>query len=349
MKTLELSIIVPVYNVEKYLHRCINSLLEQELQNYEIILVDDGSIDDSPYICDKYAEDYENIQVIHKINAGLGMARNSGINIARGEYLAFIDSDDFLERGYLKHLLNTTIKQNVEVCTAGQFFLDRAGKISLIQCADPELWDTKITKVEQIRKMSAKVISANERGKDFCPGSCCFSIFRRNLFTEKQLRFKSEKVFISEDMSFNMELYQVCESVYFSKISGYHYWYNEKSLSRGYKENRFLLLQQTVKQIEKMLNTYKLFGEEYRIALYFWVNYEKCINQEIRYRKINEIKIIKKNIAIMEKNSITQKYLRLLTEKKSLPLKQRILCVLLYREQINLVILLLRLYNMINH
>lgn len=349
MKTIKLSIIVPVYNVEKYLHRCINSLLKQELQSYEIILVDDGSTDKSSYICDEYVKKYSNIQVIHKANAGLGMARNSGINVAKGEYLAFVDSDDFLENGYLNRLLNAAIKQEVEVCVAGQFFLDRCGKISTVQCVDPRLWDTKITNAFEIRKISAKVISANEFGEDFCSGSCCFSLYKRNLFIEKHLSFKSEKIFMSEDLAFNMGLFQVCESVYFSSVSGYHYWYNENSLSRGYNEKRFFLLVQTVKEIEKMLDAYKLYGEEYRIALYFWVNYEKCINQEIRYRKIEDINIAKQNMDAMEKNPITQKYLKLLTEKQRLPLKQKILCILLHKKWISLVVVLLRLYNKIKH
>ena len=91
------SIIVPIYNVERYLEQCIESVLAQDYQNYELILVDDGSPDNSIDICAKYAKQYSNIVFIHKINGGVSDARNAGIQIARGEYLMFLDSDDYWE------------------------------------------------------------------------------------------------------------------------------------------------------------------------------------------------------------------------------------------------------------
>ena len=102
MKQPKVSIIVPVYNVEKYLDRCMQSLLGQTLKELEIILVDDGSPDNSPALCDNYESASDNlhwpiIKVIHKINEGLGFARNSGLEIATGEYIAFLDSDDFVD------------------------------------------------------------------------------------------------------------------------------------------------------------------------------------------------------------------------------------------------------------
>ena len=92
-----LSIIVPVYNVEDYIHQCIDSVLVQTLKNYEIILIDDGSSDLSSQICDEYADVNRGVIVLHKENGGLSSARNAGISIAKGEYLFFLDSDDFIE------------------------------------------------------------------------------------------------------------------------------------------------------------------------------------------------------------------------------------------------------------
>lgn len=91
------SIIVPVYNVERYIKRCVDSLQGQTLQNIEIILVDDGSKDNSGRLCDEFAQQNPRIHVIHKQNAGQGLARNDGLNIAKGRYVLFIDSDDFIE------------------------------------------------------------------------------------------------------------------------------------------------------------------------------------------------------------------------------------------------------------
>ena len=92
------SIIVPVYNVSMYVEKCLQALVGQSLNNMEIILVDDGSTDTSGQICDQYAEKYQNIKVIHCENNGLGMARNRGLEIASGEYVGFVDSDDFISQ-----------------------------------------------------------------------------------------------------------------------------------------------------------------------------------------------------------------------------------------------------------
>ena len=112
-----LSIIVPVYNVEPYLRRCLDSLLSQDLppEDYEIILVDDGSLDDCPEICDEYANKYDSIRVIHRDNGGLSAARNSGVGIARGKYIQFVDADDFLESNVLQSLVDIAERNCLDV------------------------------------------------------------------------------------------------------------------------------------------------------------------------------------------------------------------------------------------
>ena len=102
------SVIIPVYNVENYLKRCIDSVVNQSLRNIEIILIDDGSLDSSSKICDEYKVLDERITVIHKQNEGLGMARNTGIDIASGKYIAFVDSDDYIESNMYELLYNSS-------------------------------------------------------------------------------------------------------------------------------------------------------------------------------------------------------------------------------------------------
>lgn len=101
-KDVLLTVVIPVYNVEKYLKRCVESVLVQEWHNYDILLVDDGSTDSSPQICDDYAKVYDFISVIHKKNGGLSAARNTGISNAEGEYVYFLDSDDWIEPNTFK-------------------------------------------------------------------------------------------------------------------------------------------------------------------------------------------------------------------------------------------------------
>ena len=114
---IKLSIIVPIYNVEQYLRKCVDSLLAQDLPSseYEIILVDDESPDTCPQICDEYAAAHENIRVIHRENGGLSAARNSGIEIAQGDYLMFVDSDDYIEPNVLSGLMAQVEWDNLDV------------------------------------------------------------------------------------------------------------------------------------------------------------------------------------------------------------------------------------------
>ena len=112
---MKLSIIVPIYNVAPYLRKCVDSLLAQDISDSEIILVDDGSPDECPQICDQYAEQYSNIKVIHQANAGLSAARNSGIKVATGDYIMFVDSDDYLQPNVLRALMEQVRRDNLDV------------------------------------------------------------------------------------------------------------------------------------------------------------------------------------------------------------------------------------------
>ncbi len=119
MKTPKISVIIPVYNVEPFLDSCINSILNQTYDNLEIILVDDGSTDSSGIICDKYAKSHKKITIIHKENAGISVARNTALDIATGELIAFIDSDDRIESNYFEILLNSLIEYDADISTCG--------------------------------------------------------------------------------------------------------------------------------------------------------------------------------------------------------------------------------------
>ena len=112
---IKLSIIVPIYGVEQYLRKCVDSLLAQAYEDYEIILVDDGSPDACPQICDSYAAAYKNIHVVNRENGGLSAARNSGIEVAQGEYIMFVDSDDYIEPNVLNGLLAQVERDNLDV------------------------------------------------------------------------------------------------------------------------------------------------------------------------------------------------------------------------------------------
>lgn len=114
-----ISVVVPVYEVELYLRRCINSIMNQTYESFELILVDDGSTDGCPQICDEYADKYGNVYVIHKNNGGLSDARNVGTLAARGEYVTYIDSDDYVSPDYLEVLWRLKKKYQAELTVTG--------------------------------------------------------------------------------------------------------------------------------------------------------------------------------------------------------------------------------------
>lgn len=122
-----ISIVVPIYNVEQYLQKCVDSLINQTYKNLEIILVDDGSPDNCPKICDEYANHDSRIKVIHKENGGLSDARNAGMNIATGEYISFIDSDDWIKPKMIEDMYNRMIEDNSDLVSSGVIWVDEYG------------------------------------------------------------------------------------------------------------------------------------------------------------------------------------------------------------------------------
>ena len=128
----KVSIIVPVYNVEKYLDKCIESIVNQTYRNIEIILVDDGSPDKCPEICNEWAKKDDRIKVIHKENGGLSSARNAALEIAQGDYITFVDSDDWIENDMIQSMLTCAAKNDADIVCCGFYFdnVDTTGPVS---------------------------------------------------------------------------------------------------------------------------------------------------------------------------------------------------------------------------
>lgn len=156
-----ISVIVPVYNVERYLRQCLDSLINQTYNELEVIMVDDGSKDSSGKICDEYSEKYDNFKVVHKENAGLGMARNTGFEHIKGEYVTFVDSDDYLEPDCIATLYNELRNKDVDMCKGGFKRVIDSGKIVSNRIYDNELFQGEKAKKEMLPRlllMSEKVV-----------------------------------------------------------------------------------------------------------------------------------------------------------------------------------------------
>lgn len=146
-----ISVIVPVFKVEKYLNKCVKSILEQSFADIEVILVDDGSPDKCPELCDKWAEDDNRIKVIHKQNGGLSDARNKGIEAASGRYVAFIDSDDWIHKDFLMQLYQVMEQNRADIVECGTAFVDESDVcIRERKCENPVIELSKIEALERL-------------------------------------------------------------------------------------------------------------------------------------------------------------------------------------------------------
>jgi len=185
-----ISVIIPVYNVEEYLRECVDSVLAQTYTDWEAILVDDGSTDSSGAICDEYAAKDERIRVIHQANQGLSGARNTALDAMKGDYVTFLDSDDYILPGALEHLLNLCLENNAEMSVCQVLRLESDGTLKLQAGLAPISGTEVLDGVEKMRSY----IPLNKQ-----TNSVCGKLYHRELFCD--IRFPlgktSEDVFVS--------------------------------------------------------------------------------------------------------------------------------------------------------
>lgn len=220
-----LSCIVPVYKAEKYLSRCIESVLSQTYQDFELILVDDGSPDDSSTICDNYSTNYNRIKVIHKSNGGVSSARNEGLKAATGEWVCFLDSDDWIENDCFKLLLESAEKNNADLVVCGIKMGDKDGYSesfsteSNFSISSRENW---LSCFSEYRKRNDRYI---------CLHSPCGKLYKKSIL--EGLSFDSSMKY-AEDYKFNLDVYGRISNVAFIKDTLYFYFSNPDSVTNSF-------------------------------------------------------------------------------------------------------------------
>lgn len=212
MKPL-ISVIIPVYNVENYLERCVKSILSQTYDNFELILVDDGSVDSSGRLCDDFAQSDARIRVIHKQNDGVAYARNTGLDAARGEYVTFVDGDDYVTVDYLEFLYDMIVNGDCEISMCGYSNAYENGRIVNVFSAADEIHYTS----------AAFALSEIFYGR-LSASSCC-KMYKRELFDS--VRF--EKYTLGEDTFTTYRLLLEVKRVAYSGCSKYFYYYRSDS------------------------------------------------------------------------------------------------------------------------
>lgn len=216
----KISVIVPIYNTEKYLHRCLNSIINQTYKELEIILVDDGSKDSSPQICDEFAEKDSRVKVIHKKNEGVANARNTAISMATGEYLAFVDSDDFIDKAMFERLINNAVKNDADIAICG-FKITSGDECETIYIDEEHTFNSQ-------RALEHLYIDM-----DFCFVTLWGKIFKRDLFNDIII----PSVVCAEDNYVLYKIFLKSKTIVYDKSEMYMYYYRTDSATKTFNES----------------------------------------------------------------------------------------------------------------
>ena len=276
------SIIIPVYNTEKWLNKCIDSVVNQTYRNVEILLINDGSTDESPEICNKYARLDDRVRVFHKSNSGVSSSRNFGLDKAKGSYVVFVDSDDYLANDIIEKGVNVITQTATLLCLWNYKLVDNeqeyfARKIYLKKCTQNELLCSAIS------------IFTDNKNYDFGNGMRAVwgKMFDLNLINAYHLRF-NDKLYIGEDAVFLFE-YLKCINKKISVINDYGYYYRrvDNSACKRYKQdlleqnqlqwNVFNSLLSNIESVDSKLTKYAL-------AVLCWNIFSVLISNELKTR-----------------------------------------------------------------
>lgn len=284
-----ISVVVPVYNVEKYLCRCIDSIVYQTYKKLEIILVDDGSTDDSGNICDFYSKQDKRIKVIHKKNGGLSDARNTGIKKAKGKYITFIDSDDFINKHYISILYNNLIKYNADIsCCNFKIFNNKLPRYDIIQ-----------RKEKLVNLFNSEDAINNMFYEKQINNSASCKIYKTSLF--KNIFYPLDIYF--EDMATTYRIFQKAKIITFIDDGLYYYYQRNDSILHQINMKKLNDLKYVISYINDDLGAtdkYKKSILARTINAYFYI-----------YRNVKDAEIKKES-----KNFILNNRRKVLLDKK---------------------------------
>ncbi len=297
----KISIIVPVYNTDKYLHECIDSILMQTFQDFELLLINDGSIDNSGVICDEYAIKDSRIKVIHKENGGQSSARNLGLDIAKGEYIYFCDSDDYIESSLLEQALDKI--QNVDMSVFRYALVDQIGTYIGNKTAF-----NKIVEFETDDGLDKILYISNELIPKYSI-SIVTSLFKRDIIEKYKIRFKPNYIEIGEDTYFILCYVSVINKISFFEDILYKYRQYETSTFHSF------ILDKTKNVDFKMAGNIYEFFERHNLSI---INYFPILSYAVLrdFIKNNSIHAIEIYNLLLYNNSETKLMLKSLKELK---------------------------------
>lgn len=257
MADKKVSIIVPVYKTEDYLKRCVDSLMNQTYENIEIILVDDGSPDGCPGMCDDYAKRDGRIKALHKENEGLVRAWQAGVRASSGEYLCFVDSDDWVERDMLEamcgYLSDSSAKEEISEIICCNFVINRPGRETKHRHAlAPGIYEGEVLQ----GTIKDNLLGHENRRISM---SRCMKLFSRSLI-ENNMQYSNPAITMAEDVNITLPALLDSERVVIMEEAFYyHYFYNEESMVHKYEAGMYAAIRTLYKTIKKI---YRIKGRE---------------------------------------------------------------------------------------
>lgn len=278
-----ISIIVPVYNVAQYLQECIDSIMNQTYTNLEIILVDDGSTDGSSQICDEYALKEKRIKVIHKTNGGLVSARKAGILAASGDYIGYVDGDDWIDSDMYKQMYESGAKYNVDIVAVENIreFADGTGQIEHIYLREG-IYQHK----EVVNEIIPNLININIFFQWNIPLHVWRHLIRRELVVQNQMLVDNQ-IRMGEDVACILPCYLEASTVSIIHSTLYHYRQNDKSMKYMPSEEDRKGLKYLYERLKKAAEPYQIKKSQIHIEIRYimfylilWSAYELCIEQD---------------------------------------------------------------------
>ena len=337
-----ISVIVPIYRVELQLDRCVESLTRQTYGNLEIILVDDGSPDGCGTKCDAWSKKDGRIRVIHKKNAGLGMARNSGLDIAKGDWIVFVDGDDYVLEKYVEGLYSAVCQENADLAVAGYLRQEGEKRRRMPVTESKQI----ISEKQIIDRIFLPVLGAHPKSpKDVEREMCVWrNIYKREIVEKYDLRFVSEREYVSEDILFNMSYFLKTKRAVLIPDCVYVYCDNPGSLTNSYRPDRMEKYCRMLAAQTTFLKENGLYDQA-KLRLYrtFIMKARRCV-QMIACTDMGFCEAVKECRKIL-KNETLGRILKEYRECRELGIKQRGLLELMYRRAAILMLLIYQIKN----
>ena len=258
MKEPLISIVVPVYNVQEYLSKCIESILNQTMKDFELILINDGSKDKSSEICDKYLLKDSRIKVIHKENEGVSIARNTGINVSRGKYIVFADSDDYVDKNWCLEMYKAVINNNKNMIMTGITIYNTRNNII------NNLNLNSNTDISRIKKKDFFILYKKQ-----LINSPCNKIYITEIIKYNNVRFK-ENLKLGEDLLFNLEYLKFMDEdiIILNKLLYNYILRDKESLDNRYYEDLFQIYNMLYRELYSFMVLFNTDIKTYEVSFY---------------------------------------------------------------------------------